>query len=182
MLNQKEKVLLYSNNLWLLGEGMLGPLFAVYAAKIGGSLLNISWAWATYLVAAGVLTMVVGRLTDGYLSKEKTLVAGFGLNAVCTFSYLFVTSPQHLFLVQAGFGVALALATPTWYALYAKHENRRRGATVWGLAKGQSLLLNGIAILIGGVIVSKVGFEALFITMGIIQTSSTLVALRLLRR
>lgn len=42
----KEWILLWSSNLWALGEGMLGPLFAVFAQRIGGNILDITWAWS----------------------------------------------------------------------------------------------------------------------------------------
>ena len=62
-LNKKERILLYGSNLWYLGAGMLGPLFAVFTEQIGGDVLDISWAWATYLIIAGVLYIWVGKLT-----------------------------------------------------------------------------------------------------------------------
>jgi hypothetical protein len=45
-MQRKERLLLWSSNLWSLGEGMLGPLFAVFAQGIGGNILDITWAWA----------------------------------------------------------------------------------------------------------------------------------------
>ena len=41
--------------------------------------------------------------------RERLLVAKYALNALCTFGYVFVSTPTHLFLVQAGLGVSLAL-------------------------------------------------------------------------
>ncbi|MEK7102028.1 MAG: MFS transporter, partial [Patescibacteria group bacterium] len=61
VLNKKIKILLWGSNLWNLGEGMLGPLFAVFAGRVGGSLLEMSWAWATYLIVTGVFTIIVSR-------------------------------------------------------------------------------------------------------------------------
>ena len=66
-----------------------------------------------YIFLAGVLYIVVGKITDVHDSKEKVMVAGYALNALCTFGYLLVSQPGHLFVVQAGLGVAAAMATPT---------------------------------------------------------------------
>lgn len=52
-MNSKIKALLYSSNIWYLGEGMLGPLLAIYTERIGGDIFDISWAWAIYLVVTG---------------------------------------------------------------------------------------------------------------------------------
>ncbi|MFA6131068.1 MAG: MFS transporter [Patescibacteria group bacterium] len=169
-LNKSIKILLYGGNLWYFGEGMLGPLLAVFTEKVGGDILDISWAWAIYLMVSGFLNIVIGKISDGARSKEKIMVAGYALNAVFTFGYLLVSAPWQLFLIQAGLGLAAAMATPTWDALYARHEDRRHDGFQWGLARGTSLVITGAAIIIGGCLVSRASFDALFITMGIIQT------------
>src|SRR5438094_1394979 len=120
--HRKERLLLWSSNLWSFGEGMLGPLFAVFAQRIGGNVLDITWAWAIYLGMTGVLTIGAGGVSDRiwqWCGRERLLVAGYALNALCTFGYLFVHTTMDLFLVQAGLGVALAPSTPTPRARYA---------------------------------------------------------------
>ena len=70
-MTDKAKILLYSNNFWAFGEGMLGPLYAVFAEKIGGSILDISWAWSIYLIVTGALVIIIGKISDDRFSKEK---------------------------------------------------------------------------------------------------------------
>lgn len=174
-MNQKVKILLYSNNIWMLGEGMLGPLFAIFAQRIGGSILDISWAWAIYLVVTGILVILIGRFSDiGIFKKEEIMIVGYIINAIFTFGYLLVDKPVHLFLVQAGLGIAAALTIPTWSALYAKHEDKKHDGYIWGLASGEAEILRGLAIIIGGLIISYFSFAFLFITMGIIQVFATI--------
>ena len=83
---------------------MLGPLFAIFSEKVGGDILDITWAWATYLVITGVFYIIVGRLLNNKEIKVKVMVFGYSLNALLTFGYLLVDSPFKLFLVQAGAG------------------------------------------------------------------------------
>ena len=181
-LNRYMKILLYGGNIWYFGEGMLGPLFAVLTERVGGDILDISGAWATYLIIAGLLYIVVGKITDTYNNAEKIMVLGYALNALFIFGYLFASVPWHLFVVQAGLGVAAAMATPTWNALYAKHEDRRHSGFQWGLAGGEAQIITGVAIIIGGYIVSIVSFTALFVTMGIIQVLATIYQAQILRK
>jgi len=178
--NRKIAVLLYGANLWFLGEGMFGPLLALFTEQVGGSILDITEAWATYLIVTGFLTILVGRISDSK-GKEELMVAGYALNALFTFCYLFVKTPNQLLLVQAGLGVAAALAGPTWNALYAKHEDRKRAGFTWGLAGGEFQITTGIAIIIGGIIVSKYSFSTLFIVMGCIQVIATLYQAQILK-
>jgi MFS family permease len=183
MLRKKEKILLYASNTWSLGEGMLGPLFAIFAERIGGNILEISWAWAVYLIIMGVCVILVGKISDNQKNKkEKIMVAGFALNALFTFSYLLVSQPMHLFIVQAGLGISAALTIPTWNSLYAKYEDKKHDGYTWGLASGQSQITTGIAIIIGGLIVSYISFQVLFITMGIIHIIATIIQAQILRR
>lgn len=180
-LNSREKILLYGANLWYLGEGMLGPLFAIFGQKIGGNILDISWAWAIYLIVTGFFIILVGKISDERFSKNKLMVLGYALNALFTFGYLIVDSPVKLFLIQAGLGIASALATPTWFALYAKYEDRHHEGYDWGLAMGEKQLLLGLAIVIGGLIVNYFSFNILFILMGVIQTLATIYQAKILR-
>lgn len=175
----EEKILLRGASFWWFGEGLFGPLFAVFAGRIGGSILEITWAWAIYLLVTGALEIFIGKLSDR-VGHARLMVLGYALNALFTFSYIFVHTPAALFVVQAGLGVALAFADPTWDALYAKHEDRKKAGYLWGLQHGAEQLITGISILIGGLIVSQYSFTALFIIMGTIQTVGTIYQAKIL--
>lgn len=179
-ISQVTKILLWGANIWYFGEGMLGPLFAVFAERVGGDILDITWAWATYLVITGVIYIIVGKLINNKSYKAKVMVAGYGLNALFTFGYLFVSNPLQLFFIQAGLGMAEAIGTPAWDALYAKNIDKSHDTFAWGLASGQSQIFTGIAIVCGGLIVNYLSFNALFITMGIIQVLATIIQARIL--
>lgn len=179
-INKTLSVLLIGGNIWYFAEGMFGPLFAIFSEQIGGDILDVTWAWATYLIVAGILYIVVGNATDKKC-KEEFMVLGYALNAVFTFGYLFVSSPWHLFIVQAGLGIAAACATPTWNALYAKYEDKKHDGFEWGLAGGSAQIITGIALICGGYIVNFTSFTVLFLIMGIIQTIATIMQARILR-
>lgn len=177
-MNKNEKILLWSSNIWMFGDGLLGPLFAIFAAGIGGSIFDITTAWAIFMIVTGVLTVLVGKWAD-QIGHEKLLIAGYALNALFTFAYLFVDSTVALFLVQAGLGVSLALANPTWAALYDRYSNDNKDGAIWGAAYGQANIATGIAALIGGLVVTYFSFKVLFLVMGILQVMATLLQLKL---
>jgi hypothetical protein len=83
-------------------------------------------------------------------------------------------------MVQAGLGVAEAIGTPAWDALYAKNLSEEMDSYAWGLSTGQSQIVTGIAFGLGGLITHFISFEALFITMGFIQIAAALVTAQLL--
>lgn len=180
-IRREEKILLTGASFWWLGEGLFGPLFAVFAGRVGGDIFEITWAWATYLLVTGIFVMFAGKLADKF-GKERLMVFGFILNAVFTWAYLFVHSPAGLFIVQAGLGIALAFADPTWDALYSKYEDRKNDGFAWGISHGLEQMITGVSILIGGMIVARYSFTALFVIMGIIQTIGAIYQAKILRK
>lgn len=172
-MNSKIKALLYSSNIWYLGEGMFGPLLAVFTQRVGGNILDITWAWSIYLVVTGLVTIAIGRWIATTRNTEQVMLFGYILNTIFTFGYLLVQSPLMLFIIQAGLGVASACATPTWNALYSRNEDKDIDVLEWGLADGEANIIVGIAIVTGGFIISYTSFNTLFIIMGCIQIVST---------
>ncbi len=180
-MHPRARILLVSSNLWYLGEGLFGPLLAVFAGRVGGNILDISSAWAIFLMVAGVMNIVVGRLADKH-SKEKIMVAGYALNTLVTFSYVFVSTPAQLFVAEAFLGIAAALASPTWHSLYAQYETKESSGAEWGLYTGQAKIATAIAMVVGGYIVVYASFTALFVLMGSIQLVATLYQAKILSK
>jgi MFS family permease len=180
-LKRKAKSLLYVSNIWSIAEGMFGPLFALYAERIGGSVLDISIAWAVYLIITGVLIIYVGKISDKHIRKETLMAIGYVLDTILTFSYLFVQTPTQLLVIQVGLGISTSLSIPTWDALYAKHTRKSKSGYAYGLVNGQGHLLTGIAIILGGLVVNYFSFSFLFILMGLIQTAGTILIITAFR-
>lgn len=174
------KILLISNNLWSLAEGMFGPLFALFADRIGGNVLAVTWAWAGYLMVKGLTSIVVGKVSDKYISKETLIVFGFALNALLTFGYLLVDSRASLFLVESGLGFAAALALPTWSSLFARYSGSRKNGWAWGMASGTDDFVTAVGIIFGGLVVSKFSFTGLFVIMGFIQLAAAIYQAKIL--
>lgn len=177
-MKNQTKILLWSSNLWYFSAGLLGPLFAIFTEQIGGDILDISSAWAIYLIISGFLTILVGKFADK-IGPALLLFAGYTLNTVFTFGYLFIETPAQLFILQACFGIANALANPTWSALYDTYSDDTKNGYLWGLSYGYADVFTGIAAILGGIIITYASFQALFIAMGTIQIFATLLQARM---
>lgn len=182
MLNKTELTLLWASNIGGFGMGMLGPLYAVFAIKVGGDVLELTSVYAAYLILMGLGIVLMGRISDG-IGYEKILLTGYAMRALGAFGYLFVHSVTSLLLVQIFLGVASALVEPTWYALYDKNSgDGNKDGYIWGLSSGLWFVSSGVAVVVGGYIVSTYSFEYLFIAMGTVMTLSTLYLSRILFR
>ena len=173
------KLLLLASSLWYFSEGLLGPLFAVFSEQIGGDVLDITAAWATYLIVSGLAYPVVGRLLNRSRWKFRMIAVGYALNTAFTFAYLLVNNTHQLLVVQVGLGLAEAISTPSWDAFYASQLRDKDDTFAWGIAGGHPQFISGIAIAIGGLIAEFVSFRALFVTMGVLSLVATAVQVRL---
>ncbi len=178
-MNSATRLLLLASSLWYFSEGLLGPLFAVFTERVGGDMLDITTAWAVYLIVCGIAYPIVGRLVNRSRWKFRVIAIGYAVNTVFTFSYLLVHDTTHLLLVQVGLGIAEAISTPSWDAFFASQLSEKDDTFAWGIATGHSQFISGVAILIGGLIAKFISFQALFITMGTINLLATVVQFRL---
>jgi len=174
------KILLIASSLWFFGEGLFTPLFAVFTEKIGGDILDITWAMSLYLVLTGVLYIVFGKILRNSKHKERALIIGYCLNTIFTFCYIFIHNSTELLFLQIGLAIAEALSTPIWDALFSKYLETSDDSLFWGIAGGHSQLISGIAIAIGGLVIYYFSFNLLFIIMGCIQLTATIVQMALL--
>lgn len=177
-MKRSAKMLLFASSLWYFGEGLFGPLFAVFSEKIGGDLLDITWAWSLYLFVTGLFYIIIGKIFNRTVWKSKLIIVGYALNTLFTFAFLLVDDTTSLMWVQAGLGLAEAISTPAWDAAFSSEMEDTNDTFIWGIANGQSFIVSGIAIAIGGLIANYISFEALFILMGCIQLIATIIQAR----
>ncbi|MBV9986784.1 MAG: MFS transporter [Chitinophagaceae bacterium] len=173
--SKTHRTLLLASSLWFFGEGLFSPLFAVFSEKVGGDILDVTWALSLYLVLTGVLYIVFGRLLRRSNYKEIALIAGYLLNTLLTFCYILIHNSTQLLCLQVGLAVAEALSTPVWDALFAKNLDNSDDSLFWGIAGGHSQLVSGVAIALGGLVIYYFSFNTLFIIMGSIQAVATVI-------
>jgi MFS family permease len=179
-LSEPEKILFWSSTIWSFADGMLGPLFTVFTQRVGGDVLDLTWAWSAYLIVTGLGMLAVGQIGDR-VGHHTLSVIGYGLTSFFTFGYLLVQTPFELLIVQAGLGLALAFSNPTWDALYDRYSgDGSQDGTVWGYASAGRYIAQAGAIFIGGMIITYASFESLFILMGCVSLLATLYQAKIL--
>jgi MFS family permease len=158
------KILITSSMFYNFTIGMIGPIYAIFAQKIGGDILVASSAIAVYNIVVGVLILIFGRIEDK-LDKKKVFIVGRAINVVGIAGYLFVSSPMDLFLVQGILGVAIAMMNPTFEALYSRGLRKGHEAFEWSVWEGLINIVLAFAAVTGGFIAVIFGFQALFLMM-----------------
>ena len=88
--------------------------------------------------------------------------------------YTQVNSIWFLLLVQVLIGFGDAIYNPAFDALYSEHLDGGKDGTEWGAWEALNYYATAVGAFIGGFIVTKFGFNPLFIIMGILCFSSAL--------
>lgn len=163
--NKALKILLATNGLILVAGAMLGPIYALFVERIGGDLLDASVAGALFALSAGIVSLLFGKLSDEVKHSDWVMILGYALIGLGFFLYLFVDSVLFLFVVQVLIGMGEAIYSPSFDKLYSFHLDDGKGGTEWGAWESMNYFTTAFGALVGGLIVSKFGFSAIFIIM-----------------
>ena len=166
--NQAIRILLATNGLVRVAGAMLGPIYALFVSDIGGSLLDASYAFAIFALAAGITTLISGKYSDKITENEYVVILGYIMMAVGFLGYLFVDSMGTLLVVQIIIGIAEAIYFPAYDALYSKHLDKDKFAREWGAWEAMNYFAITLGAVIGGVLVTLFGFDIIFILMSLL--------------
>ena len=182
LFNKALRILLITNGLVLIASAMLGPIYALFVEKIGGSLLDASLTGGIFALAAGITTLIAGNFADKFKEDELIVASGYIIMGIGFILYIFVNSIWSLFGVQVLIGFAEAFYSPAFDAVYSKHITKKKAGSEWGAWESMNYFSTAIGAAMGGLIVSTFGFNALFTIMGILCFASAIYIYHLPRR
>lgn len=159
------KLLLAINSFFVFALSLFAPLYAVYVQRITAEIYHVGGIWAFFIILAGVLTIAISKFEDHKKYADNFLIAGFAFRILGWTGYMFSTSVLHLYLVQILMAVGEALGTPSFNMIYTAFLTKGEIAYDWGMNTGLTHIVTGIASFIGGLVVYRFGFNALFMAM-----------------
>lgn len=166
---------------------MMNALIAIYLQeKFGeGAVSIISIGFAIYLVSRSILQIPIAEILDKHKSYiDETIVISLScfLVGICIYLLVFVTEPWHVYVIQAFFGLAIALNLPAWRKTMARFIDKGYEATEYTIYDIINSLFIAVLTAIGGYVVSSYGgFIALFIIAGTISIIGSFITLYLLK-
>jgi MFS family permease len=179
-LSARARLLLKISFIVTFAEAMLVPMYAAFAEKVGGSILDAGIAFAVFSMATGSAVALIGTRPWFQHNIKRFLMLGFVTSAACDISYIFVRDKWQLFGAQIVAGFATGMIEPTWDALFTD-DIEHSSAKHWSIWAGGTHLTTGAAALVGGVIVAYFSFSILFATMAGIDALALFVAWKGLR-
>jgi len=164
--------------LGFLDTHLILPVMALYASGLGASVSIIGLIVGLYSITNTPANILFGRLIDrvGY---KVPLIAGLVGDALGMFFYSLCRLPIHLALVRAFHGTSGGLVGPTTMSITANYSDR--------MGKGRAMGFYGMSLatttLVGygasGVIVSRLGYRALFMIGVVLSTIGVVLSLLL---
>jgi MFS family permease len=176
-MKREYKILLLASLLANFGANLIGPFYAVFVQDIGGSILDIGYTISIFSIAAGVLIIGVGKLSDK-INRELITVIGYYLFALGSLGYLVISTPNQLFILQIVFALGTACLAAPLKALFARFIQKGEEGLQWGLEDGGSYIVVGVAVFIGTLVVNYFGFTVLFLSMFVIQSLAAIIQTR----
>mgnify|MGYP003968074129 CR=1 FL=1 len=171
------KILLLSDTWATLALGMIGPIYAIFVADIGGDILDASWAYFAFMITSGVVMYFISHWEDKVKHKNRLITLGYSLTALGCLSYIFVDSQLTLVITQMILGVAEAVQVPAYDAMYSSYLRKHKAASEWGNWEAMQYIVTAIAALAGGYLAKSLGFKALFVAMFIFSLFSVFTSL-----
>jgi MFS family permease len=141
------------------------------------------FATAVYWIVKSICQLPVARFldrTDGERDDFWALWAGYFLTGFIPLAYIFATEPIHLYIIQGVYGFLMSWMVPAWYSIFTRHVDKWRISFEWSLESVFSVgLATAAASALGGYLVDKFGFQALFAGASAIAILSSFLLLAL---
>jgi MFS family permease len=180
------KVFIISDFFLNLGWGLLSPIFALFilekitlnnpaeAAEVAGFSALFYW------VTKSLIEIPIGRFLDkrdGEKDDFWFMFFGILIVGAVPIGYLFSTSPWQIYLFQILHAVGMAMALPSWLAIFTRHIDKGKEAFEWSLETTSIGAGAGIAGGIGGIVAAAFGFKVLLISVSVFTMIAALLYL-----
>src|SRR6516162_861059 len=131
--------------------------------SLGFSEGGLAWMVAAYMVPFGGFLLLGGRTGD-LLGRRRVLLAGTGVFAVASLGSALAPSATVMVITRAIEGLAAAFVVPMTLAMltsvFPAGPARNRACAVWG---GVSAAAGTLGLILGGVLVSALGWRWIFL-------------------
>jgi len=173
-MNRIIKILILSDFIITSAFGFLAPIFAIFlTGKIqGGTIETVGYAAAFYWIAAVLTRLPIARHIDRTPSEKDDfyfMIIGSILISAVPFLFILSSKIWHIYLIQIFYGLGYSLRLPGWFGMFTRHIDKKREGYDWSMDSVVAGIGAGITAALGGVLVSRLGFNALFVLIGILS-------------
>jgi len=155
------RYLLISTSISTLVGGIIGPFYVLFVQKLGGTLENFGISFGLMAVSQSLTSYMIGKYSDK-LGRKTFLILSNITSAIAILFYLAISSPTQLFILQIFYGIIGAMWRTSETAFLGDITKRKIRGLMIGKYNAIVGLLEGIAMIIGGFVVGRLGIEVMF--------------------
>lgn len=171
-------VFTFSNSLMSLAIGLFGPFYYLFISDMGGSIENFGIAAGLLILSGALFSLFVGKFSDKIGRKPFLVIGGF-TTSIIVFLYTVIDATWQLYLLQIFSGIiATGFKTAESAYLGDLTDHNRRGEQI-GRYNFVIGTFEALAIIAGGFLAGRFGFEIVFYIVAIISLISAFVMLKL---
>ncbi|MGB9740915.1 MAG: MFS transporter [Candidatus Bathyarchaeia archaeon] len=161
-----------------LGVGLLGPVYPIFIInRFSASTVDLGILYALFCLTTAFFKVLAGRLVDVF-GKGKVFFVGVVVGALCSLSYIFASSLLQLYLIEFFYGFSYALQRPALLAIMFEVSNSGRRGLFLGMFESIYDFTEAFAAIFSVIIVSRFGFEPLFLMCSGCQAATGILILR----
>ena len=176
-MNPVVKIFIFADFLFFMAVQFLQPLFALFiVGRIpGANELTVAVATTVHLLMRVLPEIPIGVWLDRTKSQRDdhlTLVVGTILVAMVYLFYPPIQTEGQLYLVHGLAGFASALIYPSWRSIFTRYIDKQRVAFEWSIYDVLTGVGMALGSALGGLLVVKYGFNALFYSVSVLSLIS----------
>lgn len=177
-INRVIRFLTISDILMLSGWGLVNPIFAVFVTDQirGGNVEIAGLAITTFLLTKSLAQIPIAWMIDkkrGEVDDFWVMIAGSLIISLSAFFFIFAKTISHILLIQVISGFGAALSYPSWLAIFTRHVDYRKEGFEWSVYFTLTDLGGAVAAGLGGTIANYLGFQPLFLLVGLLSLLGT---------
>jgi MFS family permease len=179
-LNKIIKYLVASDLIFYTGWGLISPIFAIFLLDsiVGGTAFVVGMSAAVNLVVRSILRVPFGIFADkNERIAYELMLWGLLVSALIPIGYIYSKTPMQIYLLQSVLGAGLAMSTAGWTALFSRHMDKGKESTEWGVDAVAVGLGPGIAAALGGLAVTYLSFNFVFILVTLAGLAGVVILL-----
>ena len=182
LVNKVVKYFIFCDLLLWVGWGFIDPLFSIFVIRNipGATLVSIGILAAIYWVGKGILQIPISLFLDRHNGEKDdfyAMILGLMISGITAFAMTTAHTIEQIYFVQFIKAIGFALYIPAWTAIFSRHLDRDHMAFDWALSSSTVSFGIGAAGFLGGSLANLVGFNFVFIVVGILSFTSSIVLL-----
>lgn len=152
--------------------GLFGPFYLLFIQKIGGGIESFGIALGIMMLAESITSFFAGKYSDKFGRKPFFIASGY-ISSIIVLFYTIISQRWQLYLLQLAMGINNSIANITHTAFMGDiTEKSTRGHNI-GRFNAIIGALGAIAMILGGFVVGRFGFKAIFYITAIVSAITT---------